>query len=459
VKWGSKFDAFWLHDAKIEFLEGTTAAGKSTVGINKFIFKVLESPKKQHILAGLDTGTIEKNLINKDVGILSEFRAVAEYNGNGTAKEKMPHLIIHSNAGDKIIYVLGYDNEARWKKALGGQYGCLFIDEINIAHIDFVREAVMRADYVLATLNPDTPDLPVYTEFINHSRELPEWQDDTPKEILNALCEEPKKGWVHWFFTFNDNIALSEEKKRQIIESVPKGTKIYKNKILGLRGRATGLVFPLYDPAVHNLTEEQARALVRDKHNKDQEEWFEYFTAGLDTAYSSKSPDVIAMTYGGVTNKGRLVLLEEKGYNNAQLKQPLAPSDTVQNLMDFLERCREKWSGFARHVFIDSADQATIIEAIKYKRSHPECLYIFENAYKKTSNIDRIMMQNGWLNPERPFFYVVDTCKGYIAELNTYSWLEDKDNTPEDGNDHYIQAWQYGWLPFKAKIGVGNGDI
>ncbi len=37
------------------------------------------------------------------------------------------------------------------KDALGGQYGCLYIDEINTADIEFVREAAMRSDYLMAT--------------------------------------------------------------------------------------------------------------------------------------------------------------------------------------------------------------------------------------------------------------------------------------------------------------------
>ncbi|MFR8313780.1 MAG: hypothetical protein ACLVBP_16320 [Ruminococcus sp.] len=59
------------------------------------------------------------------------------------------------------------------RKPFGGQYGCLYIDEINTADIDFVREASMRCDYLMATLNPDDPSLDVYKEYINCSRPLP----------------------------------------------------------------------------------------------------------------------------------------------------------------------------------------------------------------------------------------------------------------------------------------------
>lgn len=185
--------------------EGTTAAGKTTVGLYKFMLKVADSSKKLHILAADDTGAAEKNIINKDLGILDDFGLLVEYRGNGSGGYKMPHILFHTSAGDKIIFVIGYGNKRKWKDALGGQYGCLYIDEINTADIDFIREAAMRCDYLMATLNPDDPNLDVYKEYINHSRPLPEWEEETPKEILEELKEEPKPGWVHWFFSFVHN--------------------------------------------------------------------------------------------------------------------------------------------------------------------------------------------------------------------------------------------------------------
>ena len=378
---GPKFDAFLDHKAPVEFLEGVTAAGKTTVGIYKFMLEVAESTRKQHILAGLDAGTIEKNLINKDHGILDEWGVLVEYNGNGSSSEKLPHLLFHAPGEDKIIYVLGYGDKVRWKKALGGQYGCLYIDEINIADMDFVREASMRCDYLLGTLNPDDPALPIYGEYINHSRPLPEWAGDTPASILEALSEEVKPGWTHWFFTFDDNIALTEEKVAQIKQNVPRGTKLWKNKIEGLRGRATGLVFCNFDRKMHVKDAAWAKQFVRDERRLEQKEFFLYFSCGVDTAYSQQSPDTIALAFLGITNKGRCVVLSEKVYNNAELGTPLAPSDTVKNLLDFLERNRKAW-GFARDAFIDSADQATLTEAAKYKRSFGS-VYNFVGAWKK----------------------------------------------------------------------------
>ena len=86
---------------------------------------------------------------------------------------------------------------------------------------------------------------------VNCSRPLPEWEDETPQEIRDELKEEPKPGWVHWFFSFVHNLGLPEEKLQKILQNTPKGTKIWKNKIQGLRGKATGLVFPNFDRKEH----------------------------------------------------------------------------------------------------------------------------------------------------------------------------------------------------------------
>lgn len=443
-----KYKAFLRCDAPVEFLEGTTYAGKTTVGLFKFMLKVAESPKKLHIIAAKDTGTAEKNIINKDLGIMDDFGILCQYNGNGSRDDKIPHILFHTSNGDKVIYVMGYGDKTKWQKALGGQYGCLYIDEINTADIEFVREASMRCDYLMATLNPDDPGLDVYKEYVNCSRPLPEWAEETPQEIRDELRKEPKPGWVHWFFSFSHNLGLSKEKLEQIMMNTPKGTKIWKNKIQGLRGKATGLIFPNFDRKKHVVSAEWVRQRIKDGKIK-----FKKFSAALDTSYSSKSPDTIAMTFQGITTDRRLIVLDEKVYSNADLSEPLAPSDTVIKFLDFLERNRKDW-GFAKDVFIDSADQATITELRKYKRLHG-CLYNFVDAYKKVEIIDRIKLQLGWI--QQGCYLVADNCTEHLGELDRYSWDEDKDK-PEDRNDHTINASQYGWIPYRNLIGFEEDE-
>ncbi len=443
-KLSKKYKDFLKHNAPVEFLEGTTAAGKTTVGIVKFMLKVAQSTKKMHVIASKTTGVCEKNIIQKEYGLLDVFGDLVKYNGNGDKDNKIPHIRYQTSNGEKIIYILGYDNVEKWKMALGSQFGCVMIDEINTASIDFVREISTRNDYLMGTLNPDDPNLSVYYEFINCSRPLPKYKNDVPGEILEQLNSEEKKKWTYWFFSFYDNASLSEEDIEKKKLSAPKGTKLYKNKILGLRGRATGLIFCNFDRKKNLITKQEAKKLK-----------FIQFTAGLDTSYSSKSNDTIAMTFLGITEDYKLVYLDEEVYSNKNNKEkPLAPSDTAIKFVKFLEKNRKNW-GLARDVFVDSADQATITELKKLKRQHPN-VYNFINSYKKVEIIDRINFVLSWIDSiDGIFYYVVDTCLEHIKELETYSWKDDKDE-PEDANDHTVNSSQYAWIPFRKLIGNYN---
>ena len=258
--------------------------------------------------------------------------------------------------------------------------------------------------------------------------------------------------WRYWFFSFADNLSLSAADIERKKLAAPKGTKLYKNKILGLRGRATGLVFVNFERNRHVKSKDFARQfLTADRHK----EKFIIFTAGVDTAYSQKSPDTISFTFFGITDKGKIIQLDERVCNNAELNTPLAPSDTVQNLIAFLERNRQEW-GFAKSVFIDNADEATITECNKYKRQHGS-IYNFVPAWKQTKIIDRINLQLNWF--AKDCYFILNHCTNTIAELELYSWQEDKDNTPEDAHDHCINSSQYAWLPFKNKIRGDENEI
>lgn len=434
-----KFQDFLKLICKRDYLEGTTAAGKTTVGISKFMLMVANSDKKDHVLAGADLGTVEKNIINSSLGMIAQFSDVAEYHPAGKGKISLPHIAYDTPKGQKIIYVTGYDNKARWKKVLGSQMGCVFIDEVNIADMEFVREITHRCEYMMTTSNPDDPNLPIYKEFINKSRPLKRYINDYPRELLEELNEPKVPGWIHWYFTFYDNASMTDDDTQRKIEAVPEGTKMYKNKIQGLRGKATGLVFNGFGKR-NIITEEEARAYT-----------YRYFACGIDTAYSQKSPDTITYIFIGITTCGKCIVLDEEVYNNANIDIPIAPTDNISNLVSFLERNKNKW-GFAKNSFLDSADQATLTEWSKYKRVNGSIFNVV-GAWKKTQIITRIELMQDWIKNLN--YLVLNHCKEHIREMGVYSWQDDK-YMPEDKNDHTINGSQYAWLPFKQYINTIN---
>jgi Terminase-like family. len=453
MKLSKKYKSFIKHRAPVEFLEGTTYAGKTTVGVIKFMLRVAESHQRQHIISGLDKGTIERNIISKDLGILDVFGEYVEYNPSGKGNIQLPHLLYSTPKGKKVIYTLGYGDKARWKKALGSQSGCILIDEINIADMEYVREASVRCDYLIATLNPDDPNLEVYKEYINRSRPLEKWKEDTPGPILDELYkEEPKAGWTHWFFSFEDNAGATEEKIEQIKGMSAPGTKLYKNKIQGLRGRHTGLCLNVQSK---NIIKE--KTLLEWLNSSDREKEpirFAVLFSAVDTSYSRKSDDKIAFTFGGITYCGKLIKIATEVYNNTEIsaagQEPIAPSDLPPLLDAFLKRNIDKW-GMIDCCYIDSADAATNLEVDKQAREKG-WIYTFAPSWKKLKNIDRIMLENGWLAQEKEYI-VEENNKAHIDETNVWSWLENKQE-PEDKNDHTCQSYQYGWMPYRHMVGI-----
>ena len=445
IKLSDKFLEFLRYDEfTFEFLESCTSAGKTTVGVIKFMFTVAKSPKQFHAICGLDNGVIERNIINKDCGLLDVFGGTVSYYSGGHGKIRLPHILFHTGGQDKVIYLVGYDNVAKWKKVLGTQFGVIFIDEANLADLAFIQEITMRCDRAFFTQNPDDPGLEWYKQYVNCSRPLDRYRADYPAELLGMLSEPPKDGWVHWYFTFDDNAALSPEKRAQIVSSVPVGTKQYFTKILGLRRKTTGLVFSNFEQKRHVLTREQIRAQVDGTAER-----FVQFSCGLDTAYSAKSADTLAFSFIGITDKRRVFVLDELVFNNAELSVPIAPSDTVRRLVEFAQRCGGEW-GVTRELFIDSADAATLTECAKYKRANG-CFFNFNPAWKKMEILDRINLQLGWFAHDE--MIVCADCRVYISELERYCWQEGSGNVPEDGNDHMINSVQYAFLPYVGMIG------
>jgi hypothetical protein len=437
-----KFKAFLKYkDAEVEVLEGQTQAGKTTVGVIKFILKCIASPKKQHGLSALDIGTAEKNIISKDLGVLDFFGDDIEYWPNGHGTNNMSHLLVHTTKGDKVIYVFGYNDTTKWKKALGGQLGCLYIDEINIADIDYVREAFMRADYKMVTLNPDDPNLPIYSEYINHSRPLPQYEQDVPQEMMSQLLsQQPYQRWIHWFFKMDDNASLTEEKKRITIQSVPVGSKLYKNKILGLRGRSEGLVFTKFDRNRNVIDIDKFSWLPNERVYK--------ILVGMDSGLNVDASTLVPIM---LTTAGRLLVLPTFYY------EPKLGSNASSQQAQSMERWLDYW--FKMFNVLDTSiilivgDNAaltqTVILEINMRTKYRALPVKDKDIQKDTQRVIGIIEKDdyfyiinaGWIDTET--YQKKSDVDMFIVELENKVWDRKKGNVPEDGNDHCIDAFKY----------------
>lgn len=87
--------------------------------------------------------------------------------------------------------------------------------------MEFVREIFMRCDYRVCTMNPDDPNKECYTQYVNKSRPIEKYKNDAPIELLEMLNEPQTRDWTWWYFSFEHNLSLTQEKKEDLISSVP----------------------------------------------------------------------------------------------------------------------------------------------------------------------------------------------------------------------------------------------
>ncbi len=444
-----KFKHFLKYNsAKREFLEGTTYAGKTTVGIIKFMLKVAKSSKKQHIISGKDLGTLTKNIVTADLGITDIFGSLVEFNPDGKGKEPLSHILYHTPTGDKVVYLLGYDNVDKWKKALGGQYGCVYIDEINIADIMYVQEVFMRNDYLMATLNPDDPELEIYSQYINHSRPLLQYINDYPEELYNQLLsQQAKENWVHWFFTFDHNPSLTVEKRQQIIESVPIGTKQYKSKIEGRRAKMEGLVYHLFERSTHVIAslEESERVYA--------------IYLGMDEGTITDDTTIVPVM---ATSHGRLITPKIFDYSPVeQGHTPLTHHDQAILIIDYLLCLAKEFNYFDNFGAMGSmvgwgessaAGQELImsINSLANEMGYP---IQFASVGKKDIVADMMLVQGligvdgRWKIMNEPYVSPltkreISKTSPLVRELETITWDKRK-GKPTDGNDHCENALRY----------------
>ena len=445
MKFSKKQKAFLTHKAPVECAEGQTYGGKTTVGAIKFILRVKASKKKLHAICGLDLGTVEKNIINPTNGILDYFGSEVDYKGNGDVVYALPHIYVKSNKGIKVVFVFGYADQSRWKKILGGQFGCSMIDEVNTADMDLVRELAMRSDYLLMTLNPDDPSLPIYSEYINHCRPLKEFEQDVPPEMMRQLqSQKPKDGWVHWFFRMDDNPTLTPEKKSKIINNVPEGTKVWKSKILGLRGRSEGLV----------ITEFDETKIIPQNKFEDGSMWLPneriyQVVCGLDSGLNA---DATALTISLMTTAGRLITIPTFYY------VPQLGSNSNSQQATYIEAWLDYWLSMFRccnpSIVSITGDSAALTQDLIYeinlRTKYSAAKVGAKDIMKDTQRVKSIVgTPNYWYivnfgnrNPLKPQEKLGEDDM-LIVEFNNIVWDKKKGNVPEDGNDHCFDSFKY----------------
>jgi len=157
-------------------------------------------------------------------------------------------LFVRDKRGkEKVVVFVGGGKVSDARLIKGNSFGAVYVTEVNECHREFFFEVLDRTlassdRKVFLDLNPKGKRHWFYREFLD-------WHDEKAKEgckngedlIENGI------GYQYAHFTIWDNLSVSDEKLRGVLETYDKGSLWYRSEILGLRVSAVGRIFEGWD--------------------------------------------------------------------------------------------------------------------------------------------------------------------------------------------------------------------
>ena len=203
--------------------EGAIRSGKTVASILAWLMYLKNSNEKVFFMSGKTYGSLIRNVIDGDFGILAlgapDIKITKDRTGSTV-------LLL----GDKKIYLFGASDDGAYMRLKGLTAGGWYADEIATHPESFIVEALSRTAVstdrrIFWTLNPTFPSHYIYSKFLDR------W--------------EGSEGYRRYHFTLDDNLAMTEDRKRELATQF---TGRYKSiYILGLRVAATGAIYDNFD--------------------------------------------------------------------------------------------------------------------------------------------------------------------------------------------------------------------
>lgn len=372
--------------------EGAIRSGKTVASILAWLMYLKNSKEKVFFMSGKTYGSLIRNVIEGDFGILALGSPDVKITKDRTGSTV---LIL----GDKKVYLFGASDDGAYMRLKGLTAGGWYADEIATHPESFIVEALSRTAVstdrrIFWTLNPTFPSHYIYSKFLDR------W--------------EGSEGYRRYHFTLDDNLAMTEERKRELANQFSGRYKsIY---ILGLRVAATGAIYDNFD---------REQVIFRDMPDDIVE-----------------SQHVIACDYGTVNpcvflecvfSESRTVyVLREYRWDSRIKMQQKTDAAYVQDMIKFIGTPDECDS-----VIIVDPSASSFITALR-----------MEGFFVKSAENDvlnGIMNISSLLGQGR--LKIHESCTGLISEMEGYSWDEKSISTgtekPLKIRDHGPDALRY----------------
>lgn len=373
-------------NARINILDGPVRSGKTMASIVRWIEYLKSAPPGDLLMSGKTKHTIRRNVLDDMFTLI----------GRDNYKFNSTDGVIECFG--RRIYVVGANDERAEEKIRGMTIAGWYDDETTLKPESFFKQALARMSVegakAFCTTNPDSPYHWLNTEYLEN------------QELISS-------GILKRFrFTFDDNLALSEEYKESL-KKLYSGLW-YKRMILGLWVLAEGIIYDMFDDAVHVV--DVLPPMVR---------WY------VSVDYGTANPTVFSLM--GLSRDGNWYVAREYYYDGRKSMRQKTDAEYSKDFRNWLKECGVTPSA----IFIDPSAASFIaqlrLDGVKGIRQ------------ADNEVLDGIRKVASLLTQKKLFVH--RSCVNHIREFASYSWDPKAQQRGEDKplkeHDHCMDPVRY----------------
>ena len=394
-------------DKTLEVFEGTPRSGKTTAGIFRHVRFLSESHDENHLIVAYNQEQAFRLFVDGDgLGLKHMFDNLAELKHD----EIGVHLEVHTPNGIKKVYYKGGGKADSHKSIQGMSLGSVAFMEIDLLHMNIIQECFRRTfaaknRYHFADLNPPAPNHPVI------------------KEVFDVQDTR----WTHW--TIDDNPIITEERKKEIYETLKRNPYLLDRDWYGKRTIPQGVIYSMF-----SMDKNQTSTLLGEPIEM-------YFVAdgGQDDA-TSVSCNIVTRHKG----KFRLNRVAHYYHSGRDTGQTKAMSVYAKEILEFVRWCVDRFEMKYTWFFVDPACKSLREELHLLNINTTRADNNARDAKKKGGGIEVGIerAQNAITNEQ---FYLVETDQydhyNFVKEIGMY--CRDDHGKPIDEYNDAMDEFRY----------------
>jgi PBSX family phage terminase large subunit len=350
--------ACWLNIA-----EGGKRAGKNIINLIAWANVIENHPDKLHLAAGVSVAAAKLNIIDSNGFGLKFWFAGRCREGE---YQKRDALYIYTLKGEeKIILISGGGKVGDEKLIKGNSYGTVYITEANECAKAFIQEVFDRTiasseRKIFFDLNPKPPLHWFYKEIL-----------DVHQANAAKYGAEYRFNYEHFILT--DNLSLSDDIIRSVVQTYDINSIWYKRDIRGQRTAAEGVIYDMFDASRHIITDPEHIREIIDKATY----WYvsnDYgtgtvFTLGLFCVYGAKKY-LVRSFYWDAKEEGKQKADSDYVADLKELLGFIAPRQVQliiipDDALSFINECVKPEYELSAAIWVYHREPGTVLQGIR----------------------------------------------------------------------------------------------